>query len=83
MSRAQALALLLGVLLISAPLISADEDYDEDDDDDAAEKPASSEGDVVNITEDNFEDTVSKKPFALVRPLAGLQQPPGQTSRRM
>ena len=71
MTRAQWLALLLGILLVSAPLIRAEEEEYEDNDDDDSDSGSGSgdEKDVVVITQANFEDKVKKSKFALVRHL--------------
>jgi hypothetical protein len=68
MNKLQWLALLLGLLLVSAPLIrgAEDEDYDDGDEDDKSESKADA-GDVVVITKSNFKDKVGKSKFALVR----------------
>jgi protein disulfide-isomerase A1 len=65
MSKWQFFALLLGVLLLTAPLIRAEED-DYEDEGDEAEKPSDDDPDVVVVTADNFEDKVKKAKFALV-----------------
>jgi hypothetical protein len=67
MNKLQWLSLLLGLLLVSAPLIrgAEDEDYDDGDDDDKSDTKVES-GDVVVITKANFKDTVGKSKFALV-----------------
>ena len=65
LSHKQWLALMLGLILVSAPLIKADEE--EYDDDDAEDKEDSKGGDdVVVITKDNFDDKVKGSKFALV-----------------
>ena len=66
MSKWQFLALLLGVLLLTAPLIKAEEDDYEEEAEGEAEKPSDDDPDVVVITEANFEETVKKAKFALV-----------------
>jgi hypothetical protein len=91
MTRAQWFALLFGVLLVSAPLIRAEEDEYDDDEEEAA--GGDSDGDVVVITKDNWEEKVKKSKFALVRArsvywsdaassYARLQGDQGHTSRR-
>jgi hypothetical protein len=69
MKRAQLLALLFGVLLLSAPLIKAEEEEYDDDSEDEAEPEAGSpdEKDVVVVGKDNWEEKVKKSKFALVR----------------
>lgn len=69
MNRWQWFALLFGVLLLTAPLIKAEEeDYEDDHDEEgAAAAPAGDdEKDVLVITQDNFDDKVKKGKFALV-----------------
>lgn len=67
MKRAQWLALLLGILLVTAPLIRADEEeYDDGDDDDEEAASTGEDKDVVVITAANFEEKVKKSKFALV-----------------
>jgi hypothetical protein len=81
MSRRMLLALLFGLLLVTAPLVRAEEeeydeadDADDDDDDDGDDGDKATkmdEKDVVVITKDNWEDKIKKSKFALVR--FGLQ----------
>ena len=60
MSKFHLLALLMGVLLVSAPFTSTFASEDAEDDDEEA-------GDVVVLTTENFDEIVSKSKFALVR----------------
>ena len=60
MSKFHLLALLMGVLLVSAPFTSTFASEDADDDEEEA-------GDVVVLTTENFDEIVSKSKFALVR----------------
>ena len=55
MQRAKWAALGLALLLVSVPLIRADEEAEEDD------------KDVVVITKDNWKDKIEGSKFALVR----------------
>ena len=68
MSRTAILALLLGLMLVAAPLIRAEEADEYDEEAEEGEAPAGDEAekDVVIITEDNFEEKVKKSKFALV-----------------
>ena len=67
MNKWQILALLLGALLLSAPLVRSEEEYDEGDDEgDAAAGGADDDKDVVVVTEKNFEEKVKGSKFALV-----------------
>ena len=67
MPRSFWIALLLGVLLITAPLTRAEDDDDYEDDDDDEEESAASASDVVELTAKNFEEHVTKRNYALVR----------------
>ena len=67
MNKWQVLALLLGALLLSAPLVRSEEEYE--DDSEEGEVPASGgddEKDVLVVTEKNFEEKVKGSKFALV-----------------
>jgi hypothetical protein len=67
MSHRQWLALMLGLLLVCAPLIRAEEEeYDDDDSDDSKDEKGGEEKDVVVITKDNFESKIKGSKFALV-----------------
>lgn len=83
MSRAQWLALLLGVLLVSAPLIraEAEEEYEDGDDEeeDAGAAKGDAEKDVVVITKANWEEKVKKSKYALV---SGTRGHPGHDRGR-
>jgi len=67
MTRAQWFALVFGVLLLSAPLIRAEEEEYEDEAEEEADAGSSDEKDVVVITTANFDEKVKKSKFALVR----------------
>jgi len=67
MNKWQFLALLLGLLLLSAPLIRSEEDsYEEDEEEGGEDKAGDDEKDVVVVTEKNFKDTVKGAKFALL-----------------
>jgi protein disulfide-isomerase A1 len=67
MSHRQWLALMLGLLLVCAPLIRAEEEeYDDDDSDDSKDEKGGEEKDVVVITKDNFESKIKGSKFALL-----------------
>lgn len=70
LSRKALLAILLGLLLVSAPLIKADEEEYDDDDAEEADDKGGEEKDVVVITKDNFADKIKGSKFALVSTFA-------------
>ncbi len=61
MKRNTVILLLFGFLLISSHVLSVRADDDDDDDDEAEAS------DVVDVTAINWEDTVAKKTYSLVR----------------
>eukprot|EP00197_Chlamydomonas_leiostraca_P006170 CAMPEP_0202858778 /NCGR_PEP_ID=MMETSP1391-20130828/1156_1 /ASSEMBLY_ACC=CAM_ASM_000867 /TAXON_ID=1034604 /ORGANISM="Chlamydomonas leiostraca, Strain SAG 11-49" /LENGTH=530 /DNA_ID=CAMNT_0049537733 /DNA_START=11 /DNA_END=1603 /DNA_ORIENTATION=+ len=68
MSRSTLIALLLGLLLVAAPIVRAEDDsYDDEDDDAEAAKPSGddAEKDVMVLTEKNFDDVIKKHKFVL------------------
>jgi hypothetical protein len=68
MDRKLLLAMLLAGLLISAPFVRSDEeDYDDDGDDADEKKDSDDEPHVKVITTKNWDETVGKAKFALVR----------------
>jgi hypothetical protein len=75
MDRKLLLAMLLAGLLISAPFIRADEeDYDDDSDDAEEKKESDDEPHVKVLTTKNWDETVGKAKYALVRPRAAAPQ---------
>lgn len=68
MDRKLLLAMLLAGLLISAPFIRADEeDYDDDSDEAEDKKESDDEPHVKVLTTKNWDETVGKAKYALVR----------------
>jgi hypothetical protein len=67
------IAALFGLLLLSAPFVRGEEEAEKEDEyeDDSASEDSKGgdddEKDVVVITTKNWDDTVKKAPFALVR----------------
>lgn len=62
------LAMLLAGLLLSAPFIRADEeDYDDDSEDAEEKKEGDDEPHVKVLTTKNWDETVGKAKYALVR----------------
>ncbi len=67
MSRYQLLALLFGLLLVSAPFVRADDEYEGDEgEDEEGAPPSSDEKDVVVLTTKNFKDLIKKHKYVLV-----------------
>lgn len=72
MDRKLLLAMLLAGLLISAPFVRADEeDYDDDSDDAEEKKDGDDEPHVKVLGAKNWDETVGKAKYALVRAWAG------------
>lgn len=68
MDRKLLLAMLLAGLLLTAPFIRADEeDYDDDSDEAEEKKEGDEEPHVKVITTKNWDETVGKAKYALVR----------------
>jgi hypothetical protein len=79
MSRATLIALLLGLLLVAAPVARVygeeDADYAEEDEDEAEAGGDDSEKDVVVLTTKNFDETIKKHKFVLASERACLPAP--------